>query len=39
MKKYQKANKSVTFAVKINNLKHGIILGRPHTGNQSQRKN
>ena len=35
MKKYQEANKSIIFAGKINFLRHGIILGRPHTGNQS----
>ena len=33
MKKYRKANKSVTFALKYNTRKHGIILRRSYTGN------
>ena len=39
MKKYRKANKSVTFALKYNTQKHGIIFRRSYTGNQMQGKN
>ena len=38
MKKYPEANKIITFATEYNTQRYGIIFGRPHTRNQTQRK-